>query len=325
MEPIPSPAPEEKFMKRILVFQLLLLMLLPISTSVWAQQQTERQYPPQLDSANRVEVYKSVGDTQLRLWVYEPANHRPSERRPAIVFFFGGGWRSGSPRQFEQHCRYFASRGMVAMTADYRVASRHGVPAVECVKDAKSAVSWIREHAAELGIDPARLAAGGGSAGGHIAACTATADKVQPDDATETASSVPDALVLFNPVMRLGEGAEGVVDTGEINQRTGVAPEIISPYHALDKVCPPTIIFFGTDDRLFAGARDFAEKARELGNRCELLTWKDQRHGFFNYRPEQDPKMFIETVEAADRFLTSLGYLEGEPAIEKFAEQLDGQ
>src|SRR5262245_2253053 len=80
-------------------------------------------YPPQLD-ATSAEVYKRIGDVTLSLWLYTPSGHKPQDKRPAIVFFFGGGWANGTPKQFEQHCKHFASRGMVAITADYRVASR---------------------------------------------------------------------------------------------------------------------------------------------------------------------------------------------------------
>src|SRR5262245_31214043 len=96
----------------------------------------QRGYPPQLEGA-RTEVYKKVGATELKLWIYEPPGHLPTNRTPAIVFFFGGGWTNGTPAQFEQHCRYLASRGMVAMTADYRVASRSAVQVSDCIEDAK--------------------------------------------------------------------------------------------------------------------------------------------------------------------------------------------
>ncbi len=118
----------------------------------------------------KVEVYKTVADVQLKMYMYFPADHNATDKRPAIVFFFGGGWVNGTPKQFRPHCEYLASRGMVAMAADYRVRSRHGTAAIDCVKDGKSAVRWIRENADRLGVDPQRVAAGGGSAGGHVAA-----------------------------------------------------------------------------------------------------------------------------------------------------------
>jgi acetyl esterase/lipase len=126
-------------------------------------------YPPQMDGA-RVETYKTCGDTKLNLYIFRPA---AASNAPAIVFFFGGGWTSGTLQQFEPQCRAVAARGMVAVSADYRVASRHQAKPVQCLADARSAIRWVRAHAAELGVDPQRIAAAGGSAGGHLAACTA--------------------------------------------------------------------------------------------------------------------------------------------------------
>ena len=131
------------------------------------------------------EVYKTIGDTRLELFLFTLEGHQPTDHRPAIVFFFGGGWNNGTPKQFEPHCRMLAAQGMVAITADYRVASRHQVKVVDCVRDAKSAVRWVRQNAQRLGIDPQRIAAGGGSAGGHLAAATATLPEF--DEPTEDA------------------------------------------------------------------------------------------------------------------------------------------
>src|SRR5262245_4424635 len=139
------------------------LVLAIIAIHAYAQPERSAQrvasYPPRLDGA-RAETYKRVGPTELSLYLYEPPGHKATDRTPAILLFFGGGWQNGSPGQFEQHCRYFASRGLVAITADYRVGSRQGVKAVDCVRDAKSAVRWLRTNAARLGVDADRIAVG---------------------------------------------------------------------------------------------------------------------------------------------------------------------
>ena len=137
----------------------------------FAQQQSN--YPPNMPEA-RIETYKSVEGTDLKMWIFEPEGHKASDSSPAIVFFFGGGWRNGTPGQFHQQAMHLAARGMVAMAADYRVLNRQGVKVHKCVQDAKSAIRWVRTNAKRLGIDPNRLAAGGGSAGGHLAASTAS-------------------------------------------------------------------------------------------------------------------------------------------------------
>ena len=63
-------------------------------------------------------VYKTVGDVSLALHLFEPEGHKATDKRPAIVFFFGGGWNGGTPSQFYPHCAYLASRGMVAVAAE---------------------------------------------------------------------------------------------------------------------------------------------------------------------------------------------------------------
>ena len=109
--------------------------------------------PPLKFEGARAKVYKQVGDVKLYAYVFVPEGHKPSDQRPAAVFFFGGGWNGGTPKQFEPHARYLASRGMVAVLADYRVKGRQGTTPFECVKDGKSAVRWVRAHAAQMGVD----------------------------------------------------------------------------------------------------------------------------------------------------------------------------
>ncbi|MSU68979.1 MAG: alpha/beta hydrolase, partial [Opitutaceae bacterium] len=149
----------------------------------------------------RLTTYRTVNGLELKLHTFEPAGLKPSDRRSAIVFFFGGGWSGGDPKQFYQQAQALADQGMVAFSADYRVKSRNQTTPFECVQDARAAIRWVRAHAAEWGIDPDRIVASGGSAGGHLAACTAVI--IDGDKAGEDAkiSSVPNALVLFNPVL----------------------------------------------------------------------------------------------------------------------------
>jgi acetyl esterase/lipase len=269
----------------------------------------------------KVEVYKTIGDVKLNIYIFEPDGQKASDKRPAIVFFFGGGWTGGSPQQFEHQCRYLASRGMVAFTADYRVGSRHGVKVPQCVADAKSAVRWVRANAKRLGVDPARIAAGGGSAGGHLAAATALIEGLDEPSEDQSISSAPNAMVLFNPAAALAPfGGAQPFDPKQfagIRQRLGDDPQAVSPAHHVRKGAPPAIIFFGTDDRLLEGGKFMQQRMEAVGSRCELLTWEGLPHGFFNWG-RYDNKPFVETLRAADKFLASLGYLQGEPTIENY-------
>jgi len=261
----------------------------------------------------QVEVYKTIGDVKLNLYIFNPPGHQARDSRAAIVFFFGGGWRSGTPKQFEQQCRRLASRGMVAITADYRVFSRHGAKVVDCVRDAKSAVRWVRQNARRLGIDPRRIAAGGGSAGGHLAAATGVIGGLEEPGEDTSISSQANALVLFNPAVILAPvaGAPAGKAPEVMRERAGIDPEKISPYHHIAKGAPPTIIFHGKADTTvpYRTVELFCEKMTALGNRCELAGFEGQAHGFFNYGRSGNT-MYEETLKGADEFLVSRGFLE---------------
>jgi len=277
-------------------------------------------YPPKLSGA-RVETYKTVGYVELKLWVFAAKDHSPTNRLPAIVFFFGGGWASGSPEQFAEQCRYLARRGMVAITADYRVASRHQAKPVQCVADARSAIRWVRAHAGQLGVDPNRIAASGGSAGGHLAACTALIREFDEKNEDAGVSASPNALVLFNPALVLapieGLSLEGFGSRVPA-ERLGTEPARISPAHHIKPDAPPTIIFHGRADTTvpFATAEAFAAAMKKAGNRCELVGFPGQKHGFFNFGREGN-EYFYRTLRATDEFLTSLGWLQGPPTLSK--------
>jgi acetyl esterase/lipase/lysophospholipase L1-like esterase len=316
-------------------------------------------WPPNI--AGESHVYKTIDDTQLRLWIIRPAGAAEvsagtvASPRPAIVFFFGGGWTSGTPEQFLPQARHLAARGMITAVADYRVASRHKVKAAACVEDAKSAVRWLRLHASELGIDPTRICAAGGSAGGHIACCTALIPDLDNSEEDSTVSSVPNALALFNPAVMLAplEGVENPDSKPKqesLASRLGTVPEKLSPIHHIRRDLPPTIIFHGEQDSTvpISTVAAFAQRMQAVGNRCELLQFSEAPHGFFNLRPgtpraDQHRQWHLRTLLQLDQFLVSLGWLSGASglpivdadalklrghlyqALRKFAEQREGR
>ncbi len=268
------------------------------------------------------EVYKQIGDDVLKIHIFQPAD-KSAAPKPAVVFFFGGGWRNGKPTQFEQHCRYLASRGMVAMTADYRVSTKHGTTAKACVEDGKSALRWIRKNAKRLNIDPKRVAAGGGSAGGHVAACAGIIKGFEAESEDHSISSIPNALVLFNPAVTLAEfeSSEPIPKerAGNLKERMGTDPINLSPGHHARKGLPPTIMFFGTEDFLLEGAKFFDNNMVKAGNRCEMKLYDDYAHGFFNFGKHKN-KPFTQTLQAADEFLVSLKFLNGTGNVEQWLD-----
>ena len=277
-------------------------------------------YPPEIEGAE-VEVYKHVDGVDLQLWIKHPPNHNPGKPLPAIVFYFGGGWRSGSPEQFIEQADWLAARGMVAILVDYRVASRHGVPAKECVSDAKSCIRYIRRHARRLGIDPDRIVAAGGSAGGHLAAAVASLPGFDAASDDLSVSVMPNALALFNPAVVLApvDGSMDMDDDrrAELTQRMGTDLVSMSPFHHIRTGLPPTIIFHGKNDTTvpFQSVRLFQERMLRLGNRCELMAYEQAGHGFFNFGRENNIH-FVDSMMRLDAFLVSLGYLVPGPKVE---------
>lgn len=342
-----------------LMLPLVVIFLLPSWSPLKAQepagngrqrssgaQNARQQYPPVIPGAQEY-VYKEVAGAQLKAWVFPPmasaiqgSPPRPSstetqsdsgrDLKPAVVFFFGGGWTSGSPQQFVPHCEYLSRRGIVAITCDYRVASRHQIKAVACVEDAKSAIRWVRANAKTLGVDAGRICAAGGSAGGHLAACTALLTRF--DSATEdpSISSVPNALALFNPALVLAPWpgltrTEATASRLEsLEARLGVSPEALSPIHHIKTGAPPTIIFHGEEDTTvpLETAKVFTAAMQAAGNRCELVSYPDAAHGFFNLRGSESTvgtrtaaadnqiQWFRRTTRRLDQFLGSLNWID---------------
>ena len=298
------------------------LIILPVG-SVAQNQRPVEPAPATLPGAE-TEVYKTVGDVSLPLHIFFPEGHKSGQSLPAIIFFFGGGWRNGSPAQFEKHCTYLASRGMVAITAEYRVWGRHKTKAIACFQDAKSAMRYVRSNAKRLGIDPNRIAAGGGSAGGHLAGALGTIGGLDDPADDLSVSAAPNALCLFNPALILASIPDVFPLPDGLEERFGVSPTAFSPYHNIGSNQPPAIIFHGDADTTIhhKSVELFTEKYKSLGNRCELVTYQEQGHGFFNFG-RGDNAMFIATVTEMDAFLRSLRYLQGEPTIKRFYESIN--
>ncbi len=275
-----------------------------------------QNYSPKIPTASKVAIYKTIDNTKLKAWIFNPPKHQTTDKKPAIVFFFGGGWNGGTPTQFVKHCEYLAARGMVAITVDYRVFKRQGVKPPQCVADAKSAIRWMREQADSLGIDPNKIVAGGGSAGGHLAASTATLPDY--DESTEdlTISAVPNAMALFNPVLLTATLADKYEVAPKVQKtllkRMGTEPSTLSPIHHIQAGMGPSIIFHGTADRTvpYKTAEIFYQLMDKKGNDCTLVAYEGEGHGFFNYGRKNNGA-FVDTMAKLDDFLVRIGYLEG--------------
>ncbi len=253
-------------------------------------------------SPGEVRVYKSSAGKPRQLELYFPPNHDPAKAKvPGLILFHGGGWSGGSLQQFRAASEYFASRGLVCATAEYRMLTKEesaALPAGEsrkrvCITDAKSAIRWFKKNAGELGIDPARIITGGGSAGGHISAlATLNPGLNDPSDPEGIDTSVV-AYLWFNPAFSPDDMKDSEVDV----------------LGFVTKDLPPAIAFFGTEDPWKKGWDTAYAEWRKAGcTSIDLQLAEGEKHSFFNRDPWQSV-----TLIAADRFLVGLGLLEGEP------------
>lgn len=255
--------------------------------------------------AGKPYIYKHSAGKPRQMEIYFPPGHDPARAKvPGVILFHGGSWSGGNLNQFRVACAYFASRGLVCATAEYQklgAADAKKLPAGEtkkrvCVIDAKSAIRWFKQHAGELGIDPQRIIAGGGSAGGHISAlATMNPGLNDPADPKAFDTSIV-AYLWFNPAF----------DTGDTKD-----PEIDILRH-LKADLPPAIVFFGDQDPWKKGWDTAHAKWEKLGTQTiDLQIAPGQSHSFFN----KDPWRTV-TLIAADRFLVKQGLLTGEPPLQ---------
>ena len=245
-----------------------------------------------------VETYKIVGNDSLKMDIY--LSDEQKKDKPAMVFFFGGGWVSGSWEQFRPHALHFSKKGFVTILVDYRVASRQKTSPFDAIEDAKSAMKYVKKNAERLGLDSAKVIASGGSAGGHLAAATATVPGFEGQD-NGIISTKPVALLLFNPVIDNGPAGYGY-------DRVAERYKDVSPLHNLNTGVPPTLFFLGTKDQLIPveTARYYKTAMEKLGSYCELILYEGQPHGFFNYKNRE---IYEQTIIETEAFLKKIGLL----------------
>ncbi len=269
-------------------------------------------------NGSRPFVYKTAGGADLRLHVFSPAAHKPGDKSPAAVFFYGGGWLFGDIRRYQAQATHLALHGMVTVLVDYRVKCRNASTIMDSVSDAKSAMRWVRGHAAELGVDTGRIAAVGSSAGGQMAAATALiADFDDPAD--PKIDPRPNALVLYNPGLDMASPAVVRSLTTMWGKAVADRARDLSPMDHLDHGLPPTIIFQGTGDKIVSPetAEDFCKRAKARNSKCEVVLYPGAPHGFTEvWLGLEDASIGAktegwqeDTSRRTDAFLTKLGWL----------------
>jgi len=269
--------------------------------------------------------YVAGGGADQSFFHFAPADLKQGEARPAIVLIHGGAWVGGTTEGFMPLARYFATRGMVAFNLTYRLASADGTGVGECLADCRTAVRYIRKHASDLGVDPSRIAVFGDSAGGHLAAALGT---IPEADQTKRDDSLPNAMLLFNPItdMTEGEWIRFAVGGKALADRASAlpdSPEEVAAARALSPIShvragqPPALLMHGRADTVvpLSQAERFAAASKASGNRCDLVVVEGVGHAFVIPAYKSPEPVVVSAVRMADRFLSSLGWISGEPTL----------
>jgi acetyl esterase len=262
------------------------------------------------ETGPQIRVYAAKSGLELRAYIFRPAEGPKDGSRSAIIIFHGGGWAGGAPQNTFDRGRHFASLGMVAISAEYRLSDQKTVTPLDAMEDARDIIRWARANAALLGIRPNRIAVYGSSAGAHLAASAAIFNET---DSGAGVSSVPDAMILVSPAVE-------VMNDGWLARLLGGRAEIasISPAEHVRKGLPPTLILQGDLDTVTPLRRVsvFCDRMRAAGNSCDLVVYPDVGHVFTpkgipdDGNPRPDPKVWADALKKGDEFLKDLGFLD---------------
>ncbi|GAA1984742.1 alpha/beta hydrolase [Catenulispora subtropica] len=235
-------------------------------------------------------------DRKIPVRVYRPRAEQPL---PALLYFFGGGWTLGSLETCDAVCRSLANTaGCLVISVGYRLAPEHRFPAA--VEDCHEAVAYVAAHAAEFGADPSRLAVGGDSAGGNLAAAVALLTRTEP------AVRLAGQLLVYPNTDQLAddESLRAHDDPWLFNHRSvgwyrghyladdaDAADPLASPLRAPDLTgLPPALVITAEYDPLRDQGEEYAARLADAGVDVEITRYPGMVHGFFT---------MLDSVDAA--------------------------
>lgn len=239
------------------------------------------------------QVYAQHGARCLKLDAYLPAG----ERLPVVVLVHGGGWKSGYRSEFVPMALRLAQQGFAAVTVSYRLSGEARYPAA--VQDVQAAVRWVRDHAAELHIDPERVALAGGSAGGQIAALAGvTGEGVKAVINIDGLSDFTSALALkYEDDPNKNPSAAGAWFGGRYAEKAALWREA-SPIRYVRPGMPAMLFIGSGQPRFSAGREEMMAEMTQAGVASEKLLLPDAPHSFWLFDPWLQP-----TVDASVAFL----------------------
>lgn len=275
-----------------------------------------------------VEYANLVGFRPLLLDVYAH-EHSGSGRLPLVVWIHGGGWNRGDSRTSGAYADWpavlasLAARGYVVASVNYRLSGEARFPAQ--IQDVKAAVRYLRAHAGQYGIDPARVYVWGGSAGGHLAALAATSCGVAAFEPEPSTGRLPKSLrpAADAAASDCVQGAAvwyGVFDletagTGGIASLLGCDPaacaaaaRTASPASYADSADPPMLLAHGTADKEapVRQAEEMAARLRAAGARVQTLFIRGADHGWIGPDPAATRQASLLALQRTFDFFDSI-------------------
>lgn len=237
--------------------------------------------------------YKDIPGRTLHLDIFSP----PADLNngSAIVLVHGGGWRSGNKSHFYLLANLLAQRGYTVLLPEYRLSVEAPYPAG--VIDVADAVAWAVEHSSEYGYDSGRVALGGGSSGGQMAALVAYAADTPLYRPPASPPQTPFAMIDLDGVLDFttplalsfenkmkDKSVAGLWLEGAYEKQTARWKEASAATH-VDAASPPTLIISSGQDRFTAGREAVLARLTEFGIRNQFIEFDDVLHTFWLFEP----------------------------------------
>lgn len=224
-----------------------------------------------------IETYKKIDGFELEMHLFLPDTTIFKGNRPTIAYFHGGSWSEGKPDRFFETAKEYAKQGWIATAVEYRIKGRQGTYPFEAVKDAKSAIRWLRKNSKKYNINTNNIVATGNSAGGHLSLATSLVDNWNEKTDDISISPVPNIVIVNSAVYDLTSNSNRWIR--EYDENKDLVKEI-SPNNLIKKTATKFLLIHGDQDRNcpYNTAVSFYKKMKSLGNNIELNSIKNGEH-----------------------------------------------
>ena len=254
-------------------------------------------------------TYKTTSHGNLNLVIQKPQDWNIAQKRSVYVWIHGGAWIAGDAKGGIPQIRYFAHRGMVGVSIDYRLVRKPksadfltGPSLQDTVDDCRDAIRYLRNHAPELGIDPNKIAVAGDSAGGHLVLALGALE-----DARSEGSPYPNLLMACNPISDLDQ------QWGSYAQHPEMADQLSPIRHIRSGAQSPLLLLHGLADHVVSPdhSKKFADAWQKKGYEVKLNLYEHALHAFACPHYTACDTEIIRAWRDMDQFLQQFGFLNG--------------